>query len=48
MASERPEPEVRDERAWGRGPRSEGRHAAASTLRSLEEAVTVLFTQMPP
>lgn len=31
----------------GAGPRPEGRHVAAFPLRSLEEAVAVLFTQMP-
>lgn len=45
MASERPEPEVRG-RA-GAGPRPEGRRVAASSLRSLEESVAGLFTQMP-
>lgn len=44
MASERPEPEVRGKA--GAGPRPEGRRVATSTLRSLEEAVAVLFTQM--
>lgn len=40
-------PGARGEGWAGAGPRPEGRRVAAFTLRSLEEAVAVLFTQMP-
>lgn len=40
-------PGARGEGCAGAGPRPEGRRLAAFTLRSLEEAIAVLFTQMP-
>lgn len=40
-------PRARGEGWAGAGPRPEGRPVATFTLRSFEEAVAVLFTQMP-